>query len=331
MSAGTLLMQGAAVAISLISAMITLPSRVANAATNDAPRDEVRLRDGRRIRGRILERVPGEWLVIEAEDGHRRTFAWDTVEEIDAAQGAPATGLPASVQDAWRKRTGGGPSYELRAILSASWAPSRTFRLTGTCSTGSGTAPVSMYGQTASDGTTGFGGGVGGRVGYMYRFQLRSDGPSSWYAFRVGTGVDFLVHHLHAPTGIPRVNGGLCSEVSKSRYELRYESSSSLLVQVPLNIGGHVAFGRLDERRWSGFVLGAAWAPSFVYAGVFSSVASAHFNPLGIELTFDFAVLHARGGERPPEPQVRVGFFFAPHTLDTQPAIATLSLGAIWY
>lgn len=334
MTWGVALVRGAATAVGLIlAASLTFSSRLAHAAP-EAVRDEIRLRDGRMLQGRIIERAPGRWVVIETDDGHRRTVAWDAVEEVDTApvaQIAAPTVTAQATQDAWTKRSGSGPTYELRANISTLDMPERTFHLKGTCSTGSGTVPVSMYGQTASDGAVGFGGGAGGRVGFMYRTPPDKDGASSWWAFRATAGLDLHVYHLHSPVALPPVNGGLCSEVSKGRYELVYESSSSLFVQVPLFIGGHVALGKLDELRWSGVVLGAAWAPSFIHAGALSSRASSHLNPLGLELTVDFAVLHARVHGRPPEPQIRVAFFFAPHTLDSHPAVGTLSMGAVWY
>jgi hypothetical protein len=339
MSSGGALVEGAVVAAGLIvGACIVLSSRVANAAPPEASAtpaseelDEVLLRDGRRIRGRIEERAPGRWVVITTQDGRRRTFTWDTVQEIDAATSVRAPRLPTALDDAWQKRSGSGATYELRANLATTSTPNRTFRLSGTCSTGSGTAPVELYGQTARDGAVGFGGGIGGRAGYTYRTRPQSDGPSSWYAFRVGAGLDLLAYHMRAPVGLPHVKGGLCWEVAKSTYELEYKSSSSLVVQVPLTIGGQVAFGKLDEARWSGIVVGLAYAPTFVHAGVFEDRSSSHINPLGLELTLDFTVLHATGQNRPPEPHVRVGFFFAPHTLDSQPAIGTISIGAVWY
>ena len=81
-------------------------------------------------------------------------------------------------------------------------------------------------------------------------------------------------------------------------------------------------------------VFGIAWAPSFMHTGALSSRSASHLNPLGIELTVDFAVLHARAPSRdgrPPEPHIRVAFSLAPHTLDSQPAVGTLSIGAVWY
>lgn len=313
----------------------SLPPPAAPAPSPPPPRpphDEVWLRDGRRIEGRIVERAPGRWVVIETDDGYRRMFPWDTVVEVATAVAPPPVAAsPGTVRDTWRGRSGGGATYELRAMVATLAMPDRTFHLTGTCSTGSGNAPVSMYGQSASDGAVGFGGGVGGRFGWTYRTEMHADSATSWWAFRAGSGLDVLVYSVHTPIGLPAVNGGLCSEVSKATYDLKYESSSTFAMQVPLNVGGHVAFGKLDDARWSGIVLGLAYTPTFVHATPFTTTSSSHLNPLGLELTVDFAVMHASQRERAPEPQVRAAIFFAPHTFDSQPAIGTLSIGAVWF
>lgn len=293
--------------------------------------DEIRLRDGRQIRGRIVERAPGHWIVIETEDGHRRTFSWDTIAEVDTATESAAAPMPAAASDAWKKRSGGGPTYEVRAIVSTLSMPDQTFRLTGTCSTGSGEASVSMYGQSATDNAVGLGGGIGGRMGFMYRSLLNRDNASSWYAFRVGSGLDLQVYHQRTPVGIPPVSGELCSDVAKTTHDLRYEGSSFMLMQIPFNIGGHVALGKVEDTRWGGVVLGAAWTPSFVHTAVFSSRASSYINPLGIELTVDMAVLHAVPARRAPEPHIRASFFFGPATTDRQPSLGTISIGAVWF
>jgi hypothetical protein len=349
--------KGAAMAVALLLALsprVALADEVPPgddaaepAAATPTSRDEIRLRDGRQIEGRIIERALGRWIVIETDDGYRRTFPWDTVQEVAVAAKPPPAGrstltsaepmstptedAPAALPEEWRGRGGGGATYGLHASVATLAMPDRTFHLTGTCSTGSGNQPVSIYGQSAKDGATGFGGGVGGRFGWMYRSEMHAETPASWWAFRAGSGLDVLVFSVHTPTGLPAVNGGLCAEVSKATYDLKYESSATFAVQVPLNLGGHFAVGKLDGPRWSGIVFGAAYTPTFIQATPFTSTSSSHFNPLGFELTVDFAVMHAGHQRRPPEPQLRASFFFAPHTLDSQPAIGTLSVGVVWF
>ncbi|MBX3261351.1 MAG: hypothetical protein KIS78_06555 [Labilithrix sp.] len=323
-------MRGRAVAFGLIlAADATFSPRPADAAAGDAVADEIRLRDGRVVEGRVVEQAPGRWLVVETGEGRRRTFAWDTVEEVGVAAAPRPMAMHAAMDDAWRRRSVAGLTYELRLNLSTIALPDRTFRVDGLCSTGTGTAPIAMYGQSARAGALGFGGGVGGRLGFMARSRLDPDGASSWWGFRASAGLDLHAYHLRAPVGIPEPAGELCSNVAKSSHAVGYESSVQLFASVPITVGGLVALGKLDDARWKGVVLGAAWSPSVSHFGVFSSMARAHMNPLGLELTVDLTVIHPVPAR--PEPHVRVAFFFAPQTGAAQPAIGTLSVGAVWY
>jgi hypothetical protein len=301
-------------------ALISLPSKA-------AVEDEVRLRDGRLLRGRVVERVPGRWIVIETE-GRRRTFAWDLVEEIDLA--APANTAEPAPAPATFRPAGGGLTYELRLLVSAVFLPERTFGLTGQCSTGSGVAPASMYGQSAHAGGTALGGGVGVRAGWMYRSRINDHGASSWWGLRIGLGLDVQGFHAHAPIGIRALNGELCSQVAKTRHVVDYETSALLLAQVPFNLGAHLAFGKLDAGRWRGIVLGGAWTPSTVHIAFFGDASGSHFNYLGLELTLDVAVLHATARRR-PESHVRVALYLSPAAKESQATLGTLSLGAVWY
>ncbi|MBX3206713.1 MAG: hypothetical protein KF764_16710 [Labilithrix sp.] len=328
MSAGSSFVRGPAVAFGLILAGDLALSPRAVAAEREAG-DAVRLRDGRVVEGRVVEQAPGRWLVVETEDGRRRTFAWDTVDEVDVGAAPRPAAMHAATEDAWRRRSGVGVTYELRLSLSAIALPDQTFGVSGTCSTGTGTAPASMYGQTASDGAVGFGGGLGGRLGFMHRSRLDPDGASSWWGFRAVAGLDLHAHHVRGPVGIPPLDGAICSKVAKDSHQVAYESSTQLVASVPLVVGGLVALGKLDAARWKGVVLGAGWSPSFTHFGLASSAATSYLNPLGLELTFDVTVIHAVPVR--PEPHLRVAFFFAPPTDAQKPAIGTLSVGAVWY
>ncbi|MDF2693460.1 MAG: hypothetical protein K0S65_1843 [Labilithrix sp.] len=357
-------MRGSVLAAGLLfGTSIALLSPAVRAAPEEDTPDEIKLRDGRVLRGRVVESIPGRWVIIETE-GRRRTFTWDTVAELDTAatpptptptpptsaalEATPAPAppttettaasaptetpstppAPATSREAWRR--GGGMTYELRLEVSAIKLPERTFGLAGLCSTGTSTAPASIYGQSGSGDGVGIGGGIGARVGWMYRSRIDSEGASSWWALRVGTGLDVQALHADAPVGIRSIDGKLCSEVAKTRHEVKYESSAMLLAQIPFNLGAHLAFGKLDDTRWRGIVLGGAWTPSTVHVGMFSSAASSHFNYLGLELTVDFTVLHAANMRR-PESHVRVALYFSPSASGNQPSIGTLSLGAVWY
>jgi hypothetical protein len=171
---------------------------------------------------------------------------------------------------------------------------------------------------------------VGARGGWMYRSRIDPERVASWWAVRIGAGLDVQALHARAPVGIRPIDGQLCSEVAKTRHEIDYESRAMLLAQIPFNFGAHLAFGKLEDTRWRGIVLGGAWTPSTVHLGLFSSTATSHFNYLGLELTADFTVLHA-AKKRQPESHVRVALYFSPSASSSQPTIGTLSLGAVWY
>ncbi|MBX3215144.1 MAG: hypothetical protein KF850_24120 [Labilithrix sp.] len=330
MAAGSSFVRGPAVAVGLIlAANATISPRAARAEAGVAAADEIRLRDGRVVEGRVVEQAQGRWLVVETADGRRRTFAWDAVEEVGVAVSPRPATMHATTDAAWRRRSGAGLTYELRLNLSTIAPPDRTFGVGGLCSTGTGTAPIAMYGQSARAGATGFGGGAGGRIGFMARSRLDPDGASSWWGFRATAGLDLHAYHVRAPVGIAEPEGELCSNVAKRSHAVAYGSSMQLFASVPLTIGGLVALGKLDDARWKGVVLGAAWSPALYHFGAFSSMASTRLNPLGLELSVDLTVLHAEPAR--PEPHIRVAFFFAPHTDATQSAIGTLSVGAVWY
>jgi hypothetical protein len=56
------------------------------AAPANAPLEDIALRDGTVLRARIVERKPGEWLVVETPDGGRRILAQSALR----AEAAPA-------------------------------------------------------------------------------------------------------------------------------------------------------------------------------------------------------------------------------------------------
>ena len=318
-----------AIALGLATAVAASPAAAAH-PTDVA--DEVVLRDGRRVRGRVTQKDPGRWVVIETRDGIRRTFAWDVVAEIDIdpdARRARST----TARNAWRARAGGKVSYEVRAMASAAVLPKRTYGLTGFCATGTGVAPASIYGQSATDRGRAVGAGLGARVGYMHVAPLEPDGSSSWWALRVATGLDLQLLHAQVPIGIRPFSGELCSEVAKNSHTVESAPSSLLLGRFPLTLGAHLGIGGLDDLMvWRGVVLGLAWSPSYTVVIPWrSGGGGGHLTPLGFELTFDFTTLHASLRERSPESHFRISVSVDPSIDGSQPTTATLGLGLVWY
>ena len=297
-----------------------------------APRDEVKLRDGRRVRGRIVQKQPGRWVIIATDDGVQRTVAWDRVEEIAVAPATQRTTVADGARAAWRTRTSPGLTYELRVAITGIVLPTRKFELSGECATGSGLAPASMYGQFATDSGRAAGGGVGARLGYMYLSRIEPDGASTWWSLRAGAGLDLQVLHSQLPVGLEEIKGELCSRVVRTRHQVVTRSSSLVLAHVPLTFGAQLGLGGFDDGMvWRGVVLGAAWAPSYVQIWPWVGDASSHVNPLGLELTIDLATIHATSKRRSTEPQLRFSLYLAPSLDASQPTIGMLGFGPTWY
>ncbi len=296
------------------------------------PRDEVKLRDGRRVQGRIVQKEPGRWVVIATDDGVHRTVAWDRVEELSVAPAAHGTTVPDGVRAAWLARTSAGLTYELRIAITGIMLPTKKFELSGECATGTGLAPASIYGQFATDSGRAAGGGVGARLAYMYMSRIEPEGASTWWSLRAGAGLDLQVLHSQIPVGLEEIKGELCSRVVRTRHEVVTRSSSLVLAHVPVTFGAQLGLGGFDDGMvWRGVVLGAAWAPSYVQIWPWIGDASSHVNPLGLELSVDLVSLRATGKKRSPEPQLRFSLYLAPSLDASQPTIGMLGFGPTWY
>lgn len=310
----------------------TLVLGASRSRADEAPTwDEVTLADGRSIRGRIVEKSPGRWLVVETENGARRTVAWQLVGEIVEAPVVREESVPSvpPSHDPWRARGGVRPSYELRIQTSALLEPVRSFSVEGTCGTGAGVVPASIYGQTALDRERGIGGGVGGRAGIMY-FPRLGHKERAWWALRVNGGLDAQLFYMRLPSGIARMDDELCSDVAKTAHEVEARAVPELLLQIPLALGAAVGLGGLvDPVTWRGIVLGAAWAPSFTHLGPWTTSGKTRFSPLGVELTFDFTTLQAVA--KKPEPHLRMAATLTVPVLEGEALLGTLAFGWVWY
>lgn len=303
----------------------------APATADEAREDEIVLRDGRHVRGRIVQLSADRWVSIETDDGRQHTYAWDAIAELDKGSAPRDARAAASSRTAWEKRSGPSFSHELRVTASTLLFPDKTLGLSGYCSNTVSTSPASIYGNTASAHGIGFGGGVGGRIGIMHRTQPNPDHAVSWWAFRAGAGADLGLFHARLPVDIKPFSGELCTLVARLSHDVRYETSAFLVAQVPLHLGGAAAFGRLDGARWRGVVVGAAWAPAFVFAGIFRDDFTASLNPLGLELTLDFALLVADGSLRRSDGHLRVALTGMAPATSQQLGTLTLGVGLVHY
>lgn len=242
----------------------------------------------------------------------------------------------------------GALTYEAHARLVGLVSADRSYPLTGYCATGSGVAPVSIYGQTATARAGGAGVGVGARVGYLFRSVPEIGRGSSWWGLRAASGLDLDYLQLRSPAGIPPVAGALCERVQRWSHDVAYRAAPTLLAEVPLVLGVQAAFGGFEDgSTWRGVVLGIAWAPSLSL--LFPSVADhgGSLRYLGAELTVDFASFElggssagavraggrssTRDGRPSREAHLRVTASVSPAIDDDEPVIAKLGIGAVWY
>lgn len=311
----------------MLGAVLSFASPIARAAPRERSLDAVLLREGTRLTGRVVRQEPGRYVVIDVGD-RRRTVPWDRVKEVDIARDRSAPFPHASAE--WRAANGGGLTYAVRAQVAVVLAPAREYGLTGSCATGSGLAPASLYAQPTSARGYAAGGGLGVGIGYMYRWQPVPGRRSSWWAVGGAAGLDLDLLEARAPTRIPRVQGELCSQVASRVHEVEVESSAAPLAQVPIHLGALVGFGRFgDGATWHGVVLGAAWAPSYTWiAPSIGGVGNLHW--FGAELSVDFATLEGAADHPPRDARFRVAAHLLP-PVDESPMILKLSFGAAWY
>lgn len=220
-----------------------------------------------------------------------------------------------------------GLTYDVRANVSLVAMPSQTFHLGGSCSTISGLAPVAIYGQQAREGGGGIGTGAGGRIGIMRRSAMFASSVVSWWGLRATLGLDANIYHERVPKGFRRVDGELCSTVAQTDHPVEYGTAVLLLTQPSLGLGPVIAFGNSDAARWRGVVLGLSWTPAVVLALASEGESKTYVNPLGVEVTVDFATIRSRANE----PHFHLAWFIAPPTTDSRPAITTLSVGLVSY
>ncbi len=66
------------------------PAETRGSAPTATTGDQVILKDGTTMRGRVVKQAPGTFVMIEAADGTQRTIPWDRVREVVVAPPAKA-------------------------------------------------------------------------------------------------------------------------------------------------------------------------------------------------------------------------------------------------
>jgi hypothetical protein len=225
-------------------------------------------------------------------------------------------------------RADGTITYAARWQVTGVVLPRHDYAVTGSCATGTGLAPASLYASGGSGGGFGFGAGIGGRIGYAYASPPSQRGTSFW-GFRAGAGLDLDILFAKVATGIADMTGKLCARVKSDGAEVDYKGSSLLLTQIPFFLGGELGLGHpSDGGGWHGVVLGAAWAPSVTYLKPWVTDGNLSASYLGTELTVDFVDAH--GGTSRDVSQ-RVALFLLFPVIDHAPAVITVSFGAVWH
>jgi hypothetical protein len=306
------------------------PATPAAPAADEAPvepLDAVVLTDGSKVVGHIIELRTGSFVTVRDLSGTERTIQWSSLVEVRPAHGAvvpatasaPAPAAPATPvseptpvaspspvvtqrdhgyaleaegtfdeaekkrQD-WKKRGGSLISYEFRG---------NAIFLTG-------------------GGLTGYGGGVGGRIAFLYLAPPdQASGSSTWGAFRLGVGYDW----------------------SYTSVSFDGMSSSSQTASLPFAVGANIGLGGFgDAESWSGVVLGASWAPSFTSSKISGQDnPTGTFNYIGFEVTLDFTTLDAIADQYAKKAHWRISAFLLPPVGSSSTFFATFGVGAVWY
>lgn len=249
-------------------------------------------------------------------------------DETMSPESQPAVPSDMSPRERSRHRL----AYELRGNVVGVLSAPKSYEASGTCATGTGTAPVAIYGQRGEARVFGSGIGLGLRGGYMYMPPSDPSARFPVWALRAGGGLDITYLYAQMPTGMDEASGELCATVQKRTPRVNTESGSMLLLQFPLQFGAHIGIGRFhDGERFRGVLVGAAFSPSLTHIEPVAGPRSTELRWFGTEVTVDFVDLEKRP-EAPTHPaSLRISAFLSPPSRKLEPLIVTLGVGAAWY
>jgi hypothetical protein len=331
-------------------------------ATSAAPtQDVVVLKDGSRLEGRVTAHVPGRYVTIVTARGEQ-TVTWDDVKRVILLKPLPPAPAPRATpttpggeqaaqghgeskgdlslrkggfeytktleaaeakRQAWAKRGGSILSYELRGQATGFYIPKMKVLAMGMPSLGQ-LDPVAVEYEVDAGGV---GGGVGGRISYLYLKLPDQTRRWSWlFMGRLATGVDFSAMSYRIPVGkTPTATTSLGYE---------YSSSGFISLQVPFVLSGSVGLGLSDGvGSWTGLVVSLGYAPSLSYSRATSGGGdgSFAFNPMGFEIAFDPTSLEAMIEKHAKKAHLRITAFVLPPVDPLNAWIITVGVGAIWY
>jgi hypothetical protein len=172
---------------------------------------------------------------------------------------------------------------------------------------------------------SGVGFNFGGRVTMLMldppKYETRD---RDWTAWKVGGGIDLGV--LTSTFNLPA-----------TRYTPAMTSRSSVSTMTLVGtIGFMHAFGSFDSpTEWSGFAIGADWAPSYQSMSMTDSnsgqvTTSSSFNATGFAINFESGSMRSMAAKMGKKAHMKLSLFFLPPT-GQLPFLMTASLGAVWY
>ena len=229
---------------------------------------------------------------------------------------------PATQKEAWTKRTGVLPSYEVRAQVTGLLWPNVVF---------SDTNPATGEIETSRADQLGIGGGVGLRAGMMYvSLPDLASQSGALTGFRLGVGLDGSVLYSKPPRGFTyRGDGDNISGRAVDRVDKAF-----FYPTVSAQLGFHVGFGKYRTPSiWRGIVLGLAYSPAYVWSlEIGKTDFDSHgFNYGGFEATIDVTSIEAGLDNLSPEMQIRLFALVLPRVNDDLPWLISLGVGAVWY
>jgi hypothetical protein len=230
---------------------------------------------------------------------------------------------PAAQREAWRRRSGVRPSYEVRVQATGLVHPDVPFYEVN---------PDSGELESGRANQFGIGGGLGVRAGMTY-FGLSDPATrsSTLTGFRLGAGLDGNLIYSKPPSGYTyRGDGTSVTSRAVDRADKAYFYPNASLV-----LGFHVGFGEYRTPSiWRGVVLGLAYAPAYLWALEIGETEfdGLGFNYGGVELTLDVVSLETGPDvAQPSEMQIRLFAWLLPRVDDELPWQASLGVGAVWY
>ncbi len=149
----------------------------------------------------------------------------------------------------------------------------------------------------------------------------------NWTAFKLGAGMDLGV--LGVTINIPVTCAPYVGCIGGP------QSASMTTMTLVGTLGFMRAFGSFDSPNdWSGFAIGAEWAPSYQSntltdeSGTATTTTS--FNATGFALNFESGSLKAMASKMGKKARLKVRLFILP-PVGELPLLMTASVGAVWY